>query len=239
LSITYEFVDWFNKLDNQQKELWDGTITYLMGHSFLLRTAIDGLSTKKEEAYYRFLEDNLEPFGQFFSVMNGRIEHEASDGIIRLVFPEHLGQKRFSKEQVFILLLLRQLYEKKLKDDFYSLSYATVTLTELMQMLQARNLQIPTSRILDYFQAFKKYRIASVVGEKGSETIIIAKTIIWLLPSEVIMGWKDMIDGKKLEESPPSPSDDEENGNETVVEEESVSTDEEEADEEKDEGEDE
>lgn len=225
-SMTNQFLEWFRNLNPAERELWKGTIDYLMGHSFLLRSCVSGLSTKKEEEYYRFLNDNVQFFSQYLSVMGGKIEVNGLDGIIRLSFPEHQGQRVFHKNQVLVLLLLKQVYQQKIRD-FYSLSSVSITLDELMRMLQTREITISSSALSDYFRLFKRYRIAALVGEKGKEGIVIAKTIDSVLPFDTISEWNRI----GQEEDAPSAGQDGEKPEDE--DEEPISVEEEEAEEEK------
>lgn len=187
-----DFIQLYEKLNATQKNEFSRIANKLL--------SITLLTKKKEENKkdYYFITTHKELFTQYFDYINWEVEINDAYGVVHLNNTQDINRRNFNLNESIILLILRQIYQEKLKE----LSLAeniTIRIEELKtryDSLKIRDKQLDKTTLRNAIRLFKRYNIVDPIeGDYalGDTRIIIYPTILVVIKVDDIMKLTDKL----------------------------------------------
>ncbi|MFI3252237.1 MAG: DUF4194 domain-containing protein [bacterium] len=163
----------YEKLNNSTKNTFSDICNKLLANSFLARDKRDN-----KEAYF-FVISYKELFDEFFRVLNYELVIDRNVGAIQLYSDSVSHLYKLKKEESIILLILRLLYQEKLKETTLSTNIVITSneIHEKYELLELRK-RITKTDLVSVLRLFKKYNLLEPLGD-----ITNSKTEVVLFPT--------------------------------------------------------
>ncbi len=159
----------YEKLNNGTKNTFSDICNKLLANSFLARDKRDN-----KDAFY-FVVTYKELFEEFFRVLNYELIVDRNLGCIQLLSESVSHLYKLKKEESIVLLILRLLYQEKLKETTLN-SNVFITTNEVHEkydLLELRK-KITKTDLVTVLRLFKKYNLLEPLGDiANSQTQIV------------------------------------------------------------------
>lgn len=177
------FIQEYNKLEDSGKKYFSKSINKLLNEKFITG------QKEEDKNYYYFIKNNLKMMNDYLYLIDMTINYNDNIKVIELV-EENQSRISLSKLNSIILLILRLLYNQKLKEMTISTNIC-VTAKEIRDMYNNFNFDenLGSQKLLDGLKILKKYNIVEYSGtdvKRDSFQIIIYPTIVSILKINTI-----------------------------------------------------
>ncbi len=159
----------YEKLNNTTKNQFSDICNKLLANSFLARDKRDN-----KDSYF-FVISYKELFDEFFRVLNYELVIDRNLGSIQLLSDSVSHLYKLKKEESIILLILRLLYQEKLKETTLNSNIVITTndIHEKYELLELKR-RITKTDLVSVLRLFKKYNLLEPLGDiTNSQTQIV------------------------------------------------------------------
>ncbi len=165
----------YAKLNNSTKNQFSDICNKLLANSFLARDKKDN-----KESFY-FVITYKELFEEFFSILNYELVVDRNLGAIQLATESVSHLLKLKKEESIILLILRLLYQEKLKETTLNSNIIITTsdIHEKYDVLELRK-KITKTDLVAVLRLFKKYNLLEALDDitKSDTQIVLFPTLL-------------------------------------------------------------
>ncbi len=159
----------YEKLNNSTKNTFSDICNKLLANSFLAKDKRDN-----KEAYF-FVISYKELFDEFFRILNYELVVDRNLGSIQLLSDSVSYLYKLKREESIILLILRLLYQEKLKETTLNTNIVISTndIHEKYDLLELRR-KITKTDLITVLRLFKRYNLLEPLGDiTNSQTEIV------------------------------------------------------------------
>ncbi len=165
----------YEKLNNSTKNTFSDICNKLLANSFLARDKRDNRDS------YFFVISYKEMFDEFFRVLNYEVIVDRNLGAIQLATDSVSHLYKLKKEESIILLILRLLYQEKIKETTLNSNVVILAndIHEKYELLELKR-KITKTDLVTVLRLFKKYNLLEPLGDiTNSQTqIVLFPTLI-------------------------------------------------------------
>lgn len=140
---------------------------------------------KDNYKYYIFVINYKDYFTELFNLLGDELVVNRELGVVQLKNNFYQGNLKLKKEETFILLILRILYQEKLINTTMD-NIVAVTIDDIHNKYQSFGFKrkIFKTELVSALRLFKKYNIIDNLGEldKSSTRLMIYPSIVMLIP---------------------------------------------------------
>ena len=140
---------------------------------------------KDNTKYYYFLVNYKQYFDEFFEILGSEVIINNELGCAQLKNSYYQGGLRLKKEETFIILILRILYQEKLINTTLN-NTVQITIDEIHNKYQMFGFKrkIFKTELVNALRLFKKYNIIDNIGDMqmSSTKLLIFSTITLMIP---------------------------------------------------------
>ena len=140
---------------------------------------------KDNTKYYYFVVNYKQYFDEFFEILGSEVVINNELGCVQLKNPYSGGNLRLKKEETYIILILRILYQEKLINTTLN-NTVQITIDEIHNKYQSFGFKrkIFKTELLSALRLFKKYNIIDNIGDMqmSSTKLLIFSTITLMIP---------------------------------------------------------
>lgn len=171
----------YEKLNNSTKNTFSDICNKLLANSFLARDKRDN-----KDSYF-FVISYKEMFDEFFRVLNYELIVDKNLGAIQLQTDSVSHLYKLKKEESIILLLLRLLYQEKMKETTLSsnIHITSNDIHEKYELLELRK-KITKTDLVTVLRLFKRYNLLEPLGDITNSTtqIVLFPTLLQAISTQ-------------------------------------------------------
>ncbi len=193
----------YEKLNTSTKNTFSDICNKLLANSFLARDKRDN-----KDSYF-FVISYKEMFDEFFRVLNYELIVDKNLGAIQLVSESVSHLYKLKKEESIILLILRLLYQEKIKETTLN-SNIVITANDIHEKYELLELRkrITKTDLVTVLRLFKKYNLLEPLGDitNSATQIVLFPTLLQAISTQNVQEVTNTIlklnqEGEKNEEA--------------------------------------